>query len=83
MTILIINCEYDPDEPEENIRSIRKDYLARVSNYQKVHNSLEVFGIGEINNVCDWNNEELEIINCLKDQGVRLENSHYFTVISG
>ena len=34
---------------------------------KQLSNSLEVFGVGEINGVCDWNNKELEIINCLKD----------------
>ena len=55
-------------EPYENPK---KDYLVHVSNYQKVHNSLKLFGfVGEL---AEITNEESEIIDLLKNQGVRVE----------
>ena len=48
--------------------SLRKDYLVCVNNYQKVHNSLKMFGINKHRS--NWTSEELEIINSLKNQGV-------------
>ena len=48
-------------------KAIRKDYLIFVDNFQKVHKSLKVLGIGIYGG---WTNEELEIIHSLQNQGV-------------
>ena len=45
---------------------LAKDYLICVNRYQNFHNSLKIFGI---NNLMD---EELEIIDLLKNQGVKI-----------
>jgi len=45
-----------------------REYLRCVDDFQKVHNSLKVFGIGANN----WIYEELEIICSLKNQGVNI-----------
>ena len=55
-----------------------KDYLIHVSNYQNVHNSLKVlgivdgynFGMMRMMHINNLTNEELEIIDLLKNQGV-------------
>ena len=58
---------------------LRKDYLICVDNYQKVHNSLRMLGIDED---CIWTNEELEVIDSLKIQGVELESGKIFKFTS-
>ncbi|RIA99193.1 hypothetical protein C1645_811658 [Glomus cerebriforme] len=47
---------------------IRKDYLTYVNNYQKIHNSLKIFGI----NVVYCTKEEMEIVDSLKSQGINI-----------
>ncbi|PKY56600.1 hypothetical protein RhiirA4_477018 [Rhizophagus irregularis] len=57
----------------EGEEDLRKDYLKYVNNYQKVHNSLKILGINK-GYMCefDWTNDELEIINSLKDQSINI-----------
>ncbi|GBC06122.1 hypothetical protein RclHR1_06630011 [Rhizophagus clarus] len=57
----------------EGEEDLRKDYLTYVNNYQKVHNSLKILGINK-GYMCefDWTNDELEIINSLKDQSINI-----------
>ncbi|CAB4393469.1 unnamed protein product [Rhizophagus irregularis] len=54
-----------------NDNSLRKDYLSCVNNYQKVHNSLKVLGINKLLTF-GWTNEEIEIVDLLKNQGVEV-----------
>ena len=56
-----------------NNKSLREGYLICLNNYQKVHNSLRILGIDED---CIWTNEELEIIDSLRNQGVELEREN-------
>ncbi|CAB4437749.1 unnamed protein product [Rhizophagus irregularis] len=58
--------------------SLRKDYLICVNNYQKIHNSLKVLGIDESEDGFCWNDEELEIIDSLKSQGIDVVPSNRF-----
>ena len=51
-----------------------KDLLLYVNNYQKVHNSLKVLGIDYT--MSDLANEELEIVDSLKNQGVDIVPSN-------
>ena len=44
-----------------------KDYLTCVNNYQKIHNSLKVFGV---DNIFEFNYEELKVVDSLKNQSV-------------
>ncbi len=46
-----------------------------MNNYQKVHNSLKVLGLYKLNEI-DWSNNELEIIDSLKNQGVDIVPSN-------
>ncbi|RIA96083.1 hypothetical protein C1645_755967 [Glomus cerebriforme] len=55
---------------------LRKDYLICVDNYQKAHNSLKVLGIDENEDGFCWNNEELKIIDSLKNQGIEIVPSN-------
>ncbi|RIA87936.1 hypothetical protein C1645_827093 [Glomus cerebriforme] len=50
--------------------SLRKNYLICVNNFQRVHKSLKVLGIKEYWNWLDCTNEEREIIDSLKNQGI-------------
>ena len=64
--------------PYRNYKNSRNDYLIHVSNYQKVHNSLKLFGfVGEL---AEITNEESEIIDLLKNQGVRVEFYNQFNL---
>ena len=46
-----------------------------MSNYQKVHNSLKIFGVN--NGIgSNWTSEEFEIINELKNQGIEVISSY-------
>ena len=54
----------------------RKNYLIHVSNYQKVHNSLKLFGFVGLNS--GITNEESEIIDLLKNQGVGVKFYNQF-----
>jgi hypothetical protein len=57
----------------EGEEDLRKDYLTYVNNYQKVHNSLKILGINK-GYMCefDWTNDELEIIDSLKNQSINI-----------
>lgn len=48
----------------------RKEYLLHVSKFQRVHNSLKSLGIKKYGD--DWTNEEIEIIDILKNQGINI-----------
>ena len=62
------NCKANLNIWSINFFILNEEYLFHVNNYQKVHNSLELFGmLGDGNNLT---NEELEIIDLLKNQGV-------------
>ena len=61
--------------PHENPK---KDFLIHVSNYQKVHNSLKLFGF--VGDFAEITNEESEIIDSLKNQGVRVEFYNQFNL---
>jgi hypothetical protein len=56
--------------------SLRKDYLTCVNNYQKVHKSLKLLGIDENEDGFCWDNDELEIIDSLKSQGIDIVPSN-------
>ncbi|CAG8693722.1 4345_t:CDS:2 [Rhizophagus irregularis] len=53
--------------------SLCKEYLIYVYNFQKVHNSLKEFGINKYR--YNWTNEELEIVDMLKNQGINIVKS--------
>ena len=57
-------------------KPLRKDYLIYVNDFQKVHHSLKVLGIKQRNEMGSWTNEELEIIDLLKNQGVDIVSSN-------
>jgi hypothetical protein len=60
-----LNILIDKDNP------FRKDYLIHASNFQKIHNSLKIFGIKErYGSRFNWTDEEIGIINLLKNQGI-------------
>jgi hypothetical protein len=50
--------------------SLCKDYLIYVNEFQKVHKSLKSFGIKKYR--YSWMNEEIEIIDKLKNQGIKV-----------
>jgi hypothetical protein len=50
--------------------TLTKDHLLYVNNYQKVHNSLKVLGFKYAES--RWTNDELEIIDSLKNQGINI-----------
>src|SRR6185437_2899420 len=55
-----------------NKNPFRRDYLSCVNNYQRVHNSLKVLGIANIDYTYGfhWTIEESEIVDSLKNQDV-------------
>ncbi|GBC16600.2 uncharacterized protein OCT59_026624 [Rhizophagus irregularis] len=53
--------------------SLSKEYLLYVNNFQKVHNSLKEFGINKYR--YNWTDEELEIVDMLKNQGINVVTS--------
>jgi hypothetical protein len=74
----INNCKVDLKKwiipNDESLR--RKDYLICVNNYQKIHNSLKILGIDESEEGFCWDDEELEIIVSLKNQGIDIVPSN-------
>ncbi len=73
----IDNCKADLKKliiyinPYRNYKNSRNDYLIHVSNYQKVHNSLNLLGI--TGNNTEITKKESEIIDLLKNQDVGVE----------
>ncbi|GBB93534.1 hypothetical protein RclHR1_02190009 [Rhizophagus clarus] len=59
--------------------SLRKDYLLCVDNYQRLHNSLKFLGIYESEDGFCWDDDELEIIDSLKGQGVDIVSSNHLS----
>ena len=71
--LLIDTVIFDPHE------NPKKDYLIHVSNYQKVHNSLKLFGF--VGDLVEITNEKSEIIDSLKNQGVRVDSVEFYNQI--
>jgi hypothetical protein len=63
-----------------NDNSLRKDYLSCVDNYQRVHNSLKVLGINKLLTF-DWTDEEIEVVDSLKNQGVDVVPSEELKIL--
>jgi hypothetical protein len=75
----LLSFKYFTDNCKANLKKWRigfysKDLLLYVNNYQKVHNSLKVLGIDYT--MSDLANEELEIVDSLKNQGVDIVPSN-------
>ena len=78
--LCLLSFKYFTDNCKANLKKWRiglysKDFLLYVNNYQKVHNSLKVLGLYKLNEI-DWSNNELEIIDSLKNQGVDIVPSN-------
>lgn len=67
-------------ETDYKIESYPKEHLLCISNYQKIHKSLEILefkGVATINNDIVWSSEELEIVTSLENQGIQLNSTWY------